>query len=114
MQIYTDEMYGIVRDVYPFSHYIYTLYIAWDVCADDAEEQLIHFCRFALKHNLDGITLNCKYSDKENFMNILKKYQVPYFFHTVNDMEEAQKLLEDGARGIYTDNLLLQMKERES
>lgn len=110
VQIYTDEMYEIVKEIYPFSHYIYTLYMTWDVCADDAEEQLVHFCRFVLKNNLDGITLNCKYNDQDNFMSILRKYQMPYFFHTVNDMEEAQKLLENGAKGIYTDNLLMQMR----
>lgn len=113
VQIYTDEMYEVVREVYPFSHYIYTLYMAWDVCADDAEEQLVHFCRFVLEHNLDGITLSYQYSDKGNFMDILKRYPIPYFFHTVNDMEVARQLLEDGAKGIYTDNLLIQMKEKE-
>lgn len=37
VQIYNETMYDIVKEVYPFSEYIFTLYMRWDGAQDEFE-----------------------------------------------------------------------------
>lgn len=108
VQVYNDEMFEVVDDIYHFDHYIYTLYFDWDASVPDANDRLKRYCKFVKKNGIDGITLHESYFEKEGTVDILKNNNINFFFHTVNDENRALELLKGGASGIYTDSLLIE------
>ena len=52
VQIYNEEMYDTVYNIYPFRSWIYTLYKFWG----GARETFRDCVRFCYEHDIDGIT----------------------------------------------------------
>lgn len=104
IQIYSDNMYKVINEIYPFENYIYTLY------QQDWHGEITGFydyCYFCNDNNIKYITM---WHDliKKDIAQAAKNYDIKIFVHTVNNAEYANELLEMGAYGIYTDCLTIE------
>lgn len=98
VQIYHKPMYEIVKKIYPFQNYIFTLY---QEPFDGSEDMMEEYAKFCMIHNIDVITMwEDLYSDK--LSDIAERYNIQLFVHTVNDKEQVNGLLEKNV-GVYTD-----------
>ncbi|MCI9125054.1 MAG: hypothetical protein HFH35_13485 [Eubacterium sp.] len=96
VQIYNEQMYYELMNIYHFKSIIYTLYYN-----NDSEEDVIEFVKKT------GIKVVTMYEEKmtESFIHGLTDLNVYVYVHTINDTDTAIKLLQDGAYGFYTDSL---------
>lgn len=97
IQLYNDEMYDAVTSVYPFKVFIYTVYQR----GTDNFEQL---CQFCVENDIKIVTMN-QNKFKDEFMELIKQYDLKLFLHTVNDPEKANRFHDKGVSGFYTDIL---------
>lgn len=99
VQIYHSYMHGIVNEIYPFPHYIYTLYQEGFRGEEDRIQEYAEFC---MLNKIDVITMNAQYYHEE-LAEICSRYGLELFVHTVNDKEEIASYLDSGV-GVYTDH----------
>lgn len=99
IQIYNKEEYESVSNI-GFENIILTVYkMDWEE-KQNAEELVA----FAQEHKLLGITFpDVMINLVPNYVETLKKANIPLFVHTVNDLETQKKIFELGITGIYTD-----------
>lgn len=100
VQIYNEEMYGIVKEVYPFSSWIYTMYVIWDGNIESFESN----ARFCYKNDIQNITMFGHFLN-QGVLDIVDKYNLNIYTHTINDSLMAMEHLELGVDGVYTDNI---------
>lgn len=100
VQIYSDQLLETVREFYDYPSIIYTLYLDWD----GETKAFLHYCRFCKNNNINIITM-WDYLATPEVMQIANDYNIDIYVHTVNDLEEAQELMNIGVKGIYTDIL---------
>lgn len=100
VQLYHEEMYEVVEEVYPFSNYIFTLYQRWD---GDMEE-FAGICDWCEEHGVKTVTM-WYYLMTGDVVDMAGAHGLDVYVHTVNDLSQAQALLDMGGKGIYTDSL---------
>lgn len=100
VQIYNDEMLETIREIYDFPSIIYTLYLDWD----GEIENFVHYCRFCKNNNIKNITM-WNYLATPEILSIANDFNINIYVHTVNDLKEAQELMNLGVKGVYTDTL---------
>lgn len=102
VQVYNGNMRTGLNNIYPFPHYIYTLYqdATFKGTADSFREK----AAYCAERGIEGITMN-ESLWKPAFASIAEEYGIAVYVHTVNDTEKAQKLLNEGVSGIYTDSI---------
>lgn len=97
VQIYNDEMYDTVNNIYPFKHWIYTVY-------KRGIKDFDQLCEFCIDRDIEIITMNQnKYTDELQAM--VDQYDLKLFLHTVNKKKKAKNYYEKGVDGFYTDKL---------
>lgn len=106
IQIYNEEMYEVVKEIYPFKSYIFTMYMRWD----DTKEQFVYLCRWCVENDVPVITLG-KERYGEEVQQIADRYHIDIYVHTENDVYTAREFLEQGVRGVYTDMIRLEELE---
>lgn len=97
-QIYYEEMYDKVESVYAFKEYIYTLYYIGYPGADEVGS----VCE---RKNISVLVMPYTWFGTAVYEE-LEKYSLQIYVHTVNDKAEAGRMLNCGARGVYTDCIL--------
>ena len=100
IQIYNESMYEVLKEVYPFKSFIFTLYQRWD----GTPEEFIEICRWCVRHNVDVITM-WDYLWNEEIKAFAERYKRDVYLHTINDAPTAVEFLKSGVRGIYTDGI---------
>lgn len=101
VQIYNEDMLDAVNSVYPFSYYIFTLYTRWD--GEDIEDYE-NICKWSVEHNISILTMyDHVYTDEVRDMAF--RYGLEVYVHTINDPAAAQQYLNEGVRGLYTDDI---------
>ncbi len=100
VQIYNPEMYHQVGEIYPFDQWIYTLYQQ----ENPDYHQVGQFCR---ENAIDVVTLSEERVSQER-MDILDRYGLKVYAHTVNRLQKSNSLLEMGVDGVYSDVLTLE------
>lgn len=102
VQIYNQDMYQVVMDVYPFRSVIYTLYQS----PDDNDAVL----EFVENTDVRIITLpkGSRRDDDAFFRKLIEKGCYIYV-HTVNDLDQAAEYMARGCSGIYTDAITPEM-----
>jgi hypothetical protein len=100
VQVYNEEMYEIVKSIYDFNNYIFTMY--WRFYNDDWLGITRDVCRFCVNHGIETIAIGTNRISPE-MKAIADHYERNVYIHTVNDMEEANNYFEMGVNGIYTD-----------
>ncbi len=95
-QFYNEEMFYIIRELYDFNDYIFTLY--------QTTAPYDHIVSFVKKNNISIVTMPPERINAD-FIKKLKKLKVLIYTHTINDREEFNKYINQGLNGVYTDFL---------
>lgn len=106
IQIYQPEQYDTVRAL-GFEQIIYTLYqLDWE---DKTDWRALG--KFAKRHPLVGFTFSYELCEVPGFVDGMLKSGVPLYVHTVNGKEEQQKYFDMGITGVYTDDVVNNLKK---
>lgn len=109
IQIYNEKMYDIVKEVYPFSEYIFTLYQRWNGEMNEFE----NICKWCVVHDVKSITMwNFFYNEK--IKRIAQNYNIDIYVHTENNSLAGKNYLMNGVSGLYTDDLTKDMLNEQS
>lgn len=102
VQVYNKEMYVGLENIYPFPHYIYTLYQdkTFDGTADSFREKVA----YCAEHDIEGITIP-DYWWRPSLAKIAEEYGIKVYVHTINDADKAKELLDGGVSALYSDSL---------
>lgn len=104
VQIYNENMYDAVKEVYPFSDYIFTMYMRWFGEVEEFES----LCKWCIMHDIQYITMwNWLYN--EEIHTIAEKYGIHIYVHTENDVMAGANYLKSGVDGLYTDDITEEM-----
>lgn len=96
-QLYSKEMLGWVKEVYPFQNWIFTLYLY----PNPDYKDIANFC---VANGIDTVTLHVDRATKAN-VSILKASGLKVYAHTINRYLIFEDMLENGVDGIYTDRI---------
>lgn len=94
-QIYDQNMYALVKDIYDFPSVIYTLY-----ASPDTKDEVLEFIKD--KPDIGTIVYPATVVEASFNIRLLKLGKLVYT-HTINDVETMAKQLELGVHGFYTD-----------
>lgn len=101
VQIYAPEQYDIVSEL-GYSYIIYTLYqTSWENIMNPE-----YLADYAETHTLLGYTFNVELLEYEAFRKNIQNAGIPYYTHTVNELDEQKECFDFGVQGIYTDNIV--------
>lgn len=98
VQIYYEDMYDIVSEIYPFDHWIFTLYQIYNPDMHEIGE-------ICVEKGIEVVTMP-QSSARLDKSEILHSYGLKVFTHTVNKSYEVRYGLNNGISGFYTDSLL--------
>lgn len=101
IQLYTENMRQCLDNIYPFPHFIYTMYLQG---FDETAEAFRERAAYCAETGVDGITMWDFWWD-EDYAPIARKYGVSVYVHTVNDAGAARAFLDSGVSAVYTDVL---------
>ena len=110
IEIYNEKMYEFLKlKNYPFNHFLFTLYqrLTYPYNYTDMEN-IFKYCK---ENQIDGIIMWEKWFN-DRISNFSYLYSTPVYLHTVNDIQKAIKLLNQGAKGIFTDNITNDILEK--
>lgn len=102
VQIYNQKMLSVVKQIYPFRNYIFTLYNLYSKAPTTA--QFKEAAAFCSKNGVDLITMPKNWWNTK-YLNLMAQYNVDVAVHTVNSASEAKKFYNQGVTAIYTDFL---------
>ncbi|MDQ0196800.1 glycerophosphodiester phosphodiesterase family protein [Paenibacillus wynnii] len=92
-QIYSRSMLAQINEIHPFSHVIYTLYES-----QDSDQQVVDFVKES------GVDVSMPENRAtRKFVKALKNSGARVYVHTINDVQQIQKLSRMGVDGFYTD-----------
>lgn len=96
VQVYNEDMLNWVMDIHPFRSALFTLYMAaW------TPESVVDFCQ---RTGVRFITM--PYGGfKPEIGKLWNDHGITVAVHTLNDPQQAQQFIKDGATWIYTDFL---------
>lgn len=95
-EIYSPEMMTQVKRIIPFKQVIFSIYMS-----SMEPNEVVQYVR---KNKIPVVAMPIERAT-DKFVNDLKKQGVVTYVHTVNKVEQFQKLREMGIQGIYTDYL---------
>lgn len=103
IQIYNPKSYEIMKNIYPFKNYVYTLYHY----ASPIYEEILGFC---LENKLPVVAMEEGRISKD-IVEYFNQWNIDVLVYTINDETTANKLREFGVKGIYTDWLVPECEE---
>lgn len=99
IQVYSGNMKKALDNIYPFPHYIYTLY------QDETPfNGTVAEFRKRAEWGVEGIVMDNIWWRPE-FAAIADEYGIHVYVHTINDADTAKRVLREGADAVYTDTL---------
>lgn len=102
VQVYSERHFVIVNSIHPFKHYIYTLY---QDSFEGTEKDFRKRVAFAAENGIEAITIKVKEWNPE-WISAADESGIKVYVHTVNDPDQAARLLEQGVSAVYSDSLL--------
>jgi len=96
-QIYNEEMYDWVKEIYPFQEWIYTLYLNYY----PDYPKIAEFCE---AKGIGTVTIENARVTKE-VVDTLHAKGIKVYAHTINRYKQFEDLLALGIDGIYTDRI---------
>ncbi|MDD4844351.1 MAG: phosphatidylinositol-specific phospholipase C/glycerophosphodiester phosphodiesterase family protein [Anaerotignum sp.] len=96
-QIYNEEMYNWVKEIYPFSEWIYTLYLNYY----PNYPEIANFCQ---EKGIGTVTIEYTRVTK-TVLDTLHAKGIKVYAHTINRYKQFEELLTLGVDGIYTDRI---------
>lgn len=105
VQVYNEQMYELLSGRYDFKTYIFTMYKRF--YTDDTVGIFRDVCRYCVNNGIEVVTLkHRRYQNYgEEIQEIADTYGTKLYVHTVNDLDDAAKLIEAGVTGICTDEI---------
>ena len=103
IQVYSGNMRTALNNIYPFPHYIYTLYQD-ETPFTGTKEDLEKKAAYCAERGIGGITMSSAWWNPA-FPGIAKKYGIQLYLYTVNDAAQARQYLDAGCSGVYSDSL---------
>ncbi|MDR1914045.1 MAG: hypothetical protein LBQ68_06125, partial [Clostridiales bacterium] len=97
IQIYNQDMYYKINEIYKYPNILYTLYLT-----PDSEKQVLEFVK---KERIPVVVMPPERAN-EAFVNNLNKLGVRIYLHTLNDLSDVKNWMTKGIWGVYTDSLL--------
>jgi glycerophosphoryl diester phosphodiesterase len=97
VQIYNQEMLHLVKESYPFPHFIYTLY-----ASPDSDAEVLQFME---DEELKVLVMPPERANKA-FLDSIEELGGIVCLHTLNSLEEVNEWRAKGVRGFYTDFIL--------
>lgn len=87
---------------YPFNYFMFTLAYRWNNPNNlDDLENIFKFCK---ENEINGIIMfHTLFRDPVD--NLSKKYSIPVYLHTVNNLTKIYEYFNKGIKGIMTDNV---------
>lgn len=105
IEIYNERMFFFLKEKYKvFKYYVFTLYQRWEPPWGLKDLEGIFSFIHKFKDKINGI-LFFDFLLSDYFFKFSRKYSVPIFLHTINDIKTVVKCLQNGVKGIMTDNL---------
>lgn len=98
VQIYNEDMFTLVQEIYPFHHWIFTLYQLVNPDMKDVGA-------FCVEKGIEVVTMPHSSATTEK-SNILHGYGLKVFTHTINEQSDVIHGKNNGVDGFYTDFLL--------
>ncbi|WP_240420521.1 phosphatidylinositol-specific phospholipase C/glycerophosphodiester phosphodiesterase family protein [Paenibacillus periandrae] len=95
-EIYSPEMLDIVRDIIPFKHVIFSLYLT---SMEPAE-----VVQYVKEHDVHVVAMPEERATK-SFIKDLNDIGVVTYVHSLNKVKDVKKLMRMGVHGVYTDFL---------
>ncbi len=95
VQIYNQEMLDVVREVYPFEHWIFTLYMLTNPDLDEIGT-------FCVEEGIDVVTMDSSVFTTAKAA-ILNGYDLKIYVHTLNRLDEIYAARLNGGYGVYSD-----------
>lgn len=102
VQLYNQNMQDTIRKIYPFKSWIFTLYQT-EFKRDEGE--FLEYVRYCYANNISAITMQ-EARVTPNLVEIGERYNVKIYVYTVNDLDKAYHLFQNGISGIYTDRIV--------
>ncbi len=96
-QIYSEEMYDWVKEIYPFPEWIYTLYLNYY----PNYPEIADFCQ---EKGIGTVTIEYTRVTKD-VLDTLHAKGIKVYAHTINRYKQFEELLALGVDGIYTDRI---------
>ncbi len=96
-QIYNEEMYDWVKEIYSFPEWIYTLYLNYY----PNYPEIADFC---VEKGIGTVTIEYNRATKE-VLDTLHGKGIKVYAHTINRYKQFEDLLALGVDGIYTDRI---------
>ncbi len=100
VQIYNNDMYNMVKEIYDFPNILYTIY----QIAEPSEEFFTNLSAFCVEKNIRVVTIPKDYL-WQPFIDILKQNNLIIYTHTLNTITDLERAINMGCHGIYTDFL---------
>ncbi|SFL37599.1 glycerophosphoryl diester phosphodiesterase [Paenibacillus sp. 1_12] len=95
-EIYSPEMLDTVREIIPFKHVIFSLYLT---SMEPAE-----VVQFVKEHDVHVVAMPEERATK-SFIKDLSDVDVVTYVHSLNKVKDVKKLMRIGVHGVYTDFL---------
>ena len=110
IQVYNEKMYLFLKEKnYLFKYYLFTLYLRWSPRRGLKDlENIFDFCN---KNKIIAIVL-FEHLFNDNFIQLSRKYSIPLYLHTVNDIGKLVYFLQKGVKGFMTDNISDELLEK--
>ncbi len=99
VQIYYDDDYDNIMDIYPFKNVVYTLYAK-------QPDDMYSVAEFCLQKGIHVVTIGAPAIYSEDDISMFTQYNIKVFAFTVNDLDEIKKLRHYGVSGFYTDYII--------
>lgn len=96
IQIYEDADYDAIKNIYPFSNWIYTLYVS-------GERDFNRIAEFCLINNIPVVTMPTGWIDLGENIQVFETMNIKVYTHTTNDLDYVLSQNEQGVYGFYTD-----------
>lgn len=100
VQIYNDDMYDVVKDIYDFPNMLYTIY----QIAEPTEDFFYNLSDFCVSHDIKVVTIPKDYL-WQPFIDILKESDLIVYTHTLNTITDLEHAINMKIDGVYTDFL---------
>ena len=96
IQIYYKQDYDYIREIYPFTNWIYTLYAS-------ADRDLNAIAKFCLDNNIPVVTMPSGWVTDKEYIQVFQDMNIKVYVNTLNDLGTMQTFRDRGVFGFYTD-----------
>ena len=102
VELYNEEMLGMIKKIYNFPEYMLALYKIFE--SQPTEEAFRPVAEYCGRKGIPTIVMDVNWWNP-NFVDIAAEYGVKLALYTVNDPAEAQEFFDAGVIALFTDAL---------